>query len=136
MDFDLKDLPSDGNPFTLFKAWLQEATTQKVIEPNAMCLATVGQDGRPSSRYVLLKEVRDNGFVWFTNYESRKGSDLAHNPFAALTFWWGPLERSVRIEGKVSMLSSDESDKYWVVRPRGAKVGAWASNQGKEIESS
>ena len=127
-DFDAKDLPADGNPMTLFNDWLAEATKQRVIEPNAMCLATVGKDGRPSNRYVLLKEVRPNGFVWFTNYESRKGAELAINPFGALVFWWGALERSIRIEGKFAMLPAEESDKYWSVRPRGAKVGAWASN--------
>ena len=130
MDFDLKDLPQDGNPMTLFNDWLQEATQQKVIEPNAMCLATVGEDGRPSNRYVLLKEVRPNSFVWFTNYESRKGQELAKNPFGALTFWWGSLERSIRIEGTVAKMNEEESNEYWAKRPRGAKIGAWASDQG------
>ena len=133
MNFDLEHLPKDANPMTLFNEWLQEATNQKVIEPNAMCLATVGENGRPSNRYVLLKEVRPNGFVWFTNYESRKGVELAKNPFGALVFWWGPLERSVRIEGTVAKLSDEESNAYWDKRPRGAKIGAWSSNQGMPI---
>ena len=123
-DFDLKDLPKDGNPFTLFNEWLEEAKKANVIEPNAMNLATVGDNGRPVSRFVLLKEVKPNGFVWFTNYESRKGSDLAANPYGALCFWWGLLERSVRLEGTVSRLSDAESDEYWAKRPRGAKIGA------------
>ena len=90
---------------TLFNDWLNEATKQRVIEPNAMCLATVGENGRPSNRYVLLKEARPNGFVWFTNYDSRKGVELATKPYGALVFWWGALERSVRIEGLVAKIS-------------------------------
>ena len=125
---DDTDVPSDGNPFVLFKKWLDEACAAKVTEPNGMCLATVQKDGRPDNRMVLLKHFDENGFVWYTNYDSKKGSDLAHNPFAALVFWWGDLERSVRIQGKVSMVPTEESDAYFQMRPRKAEIGAWASD--------
>ncbi len=100
-----------------------------------MCLATVGEDHRPSNRYVILREVRPNGFVWFTNYDSRKGQELANNPFGALTFWWGSLERSVRIEGTVAKLTEAENNDYWAKRSRGGKIDGWYSDQGKRIES-
>ena len=128
-------MPKDGNPLTLFNEWLEEAKKVNVIEPNAMNLATIGENGRPVSRFVLLKEVTEKGFVWFTNYESRKGSDLAANPYGALCFWWGLLERSVRIEGSVSKLPESDSDEYWAKRPRGAKIGGWASSQSRPIAS-
>jgi pyridoxamine 5'-phosphate oxidase len=122
------------NPLDTFKVWLQEARNAKVIEPNAMCLSTC-KDNTPTARYVLLKAYDEKGFVWFTNYESRKGNDLEVNPKAAITFWWGDLERSVRIEGRVEKVSAEESDEYFNVRPRGAQIGAWSSNQSRDIES-
>jgi pyridoxamine 5'-phosphate oxidase len=122
------------NPLDTFKVWLQEARNAKVIEPNAMCLSTC-KDNTPTARYVLLKAYDDKGFVWFTNYESRKGNDLEVNPKAAITFWWGDLERSVRIEGRVEKVSAEESDEYFNQRPRGAQIGAWSSNQSRDIES-
>ena len=125
-----------GGPFALFKDWLDEAVEARVTEPNAMCLSTIGADNRPKSRYVLLKGFSvEEGFVWFTNYDSRKGQELAQNPYAALTFWWGDLERSVRIEGKVSKVSAEESDEYFQKRPRGAEIGAWSSQQSQPIGS-
>jgi len=121
-------------PMETFDAWIQEAINAKCIEPNAMCVSTC-QDNTPTARYVLLKAHDKRGFVWFTNYQSRKGEDLAANPAAALTFWWGDLERSVRIEGKVEKVSEQESDDYFNKRPRGAQVGAWSSNQSRPIGS-
>lgn len=123
------------NPFVLFKKWLDEAVAAQVREPNAMCLATVDQTGRPSNRYVLLKGFDDNGFVWYTNYTSRKAQQLEKNPFAALTFWWGDLERSVRIEGKVFKVSSSESDEYFRLRPAKSRLAAILSEQSKPVGS-
>ena len=100
-----------------------------------MCLSTVTSEGRPASRYVLCKKADNDGFVWFTNYDSRKGDELAKNPFGAIVFWWGDMERSVRIEGKVEKISAEESDAYFIRRPRDAEIGAWASKQSRPIES-
>ncbi|RYH15224.1 pyridoxamine 5'-phosphate oxidase [archaeon] len=123
-----------NGPFELFEAWLNDAVAARVIEPNAMCLSTC-VDNKPSARFVLLKGFDERGFVWYTNYESRKGQELVDNPHAALTFWWGELERSVRIEGKVERVSSAESDEYFNSRPRGSQIGAWTSNQSRAIEN-
>jgi len=128
LPLDESMIPADGSPFTLFTEWLNFAVTMKMIEPNACALATVNSQGRPSNRFVLLKECDARGFVWFTNYESRKGNDIAENPYAAMTFWWGPLEKSVRVEGTVEKISAEESDEYFQKRPRGAEMGAWASD--------
>lgn len=94
---------SNGKPFSLVRSWLDEAIAKQMTEPNAMCLSTVSENGRPSARYVLLKDfdVEAGTFTWYTNYESRKGKELAANPFASLVFWWGDMERSIRVEGKV-----------------------------------
>ena len=100
-----------------------------------MCLSTVTSEGRRASRYVLCKKADNDGFVWFTNYDSRKGDELAKNPFGAIVFWWGDMERSVRIEGKVEKISAEESDAYFIRRPRDAEIGAWASKQSRPIES-
>ncbi|EME32671.1 pyridoxamine 5'-phosphate oxidase isoform 2 [Galdieria sulphuraria] len=123
------------DPFTLFRQWLEEAVAAQVREPNAMCLATVDQSGRPSNRYVLLKGFDNRGFVWYTNYTSRKAQHLESNPFAALTFWWGDLERSVRVEGKVFKVSSSESDSYFVSRPVKSRLAAIVSEQSKPVSS-
>ncbi|GJQ10693.1 hypothetical protein GpartN1_g2484.t1 [Galdieria partita] len=123
------------NPFVLFRKWLEEAVAAQVKEPNAMCLATVDQYHRPSNRYVLLKGFDDRGFVWYTNYTSRKAQQLERNPFAALTFWWGDLERSVRVEGRVFKVSSSESDSYFVSRPAKSRLAAILSEQSKPISS-
>ncbi len=128
------DVIVKAGPHALFKAWIEEACRLNVLEPNAMCLATC-QNNKPSSRYVLLKGYDESGFVWYTNYNSRKSSDLSANPNAALTFWWGPLERSVRIEGVVEKVSAEESDAYFKVRPRGSQIGAWSSEQSLYIQS-
>ena len=126
-----EDCPLD--PYDLFKVWFDEACNAKVIEPNAMCLSTSSKDGYPSARYVLLKAHDERGFVWYTNFNSRKGGELIENPRAALTFWWGDLERSIRIEGDVEKVSEEESTAYFHSRPRGSQIGAWSSNQSSPI---
>jgi pyridoxamine 5'-phosphate oxidase len=122
------------DPFDLFTIWMEEAVKANVLEPNAMCLSTVSALGRPSSRYVLLKGYDKRGFVWYTNYNSRKSSELSGG-FAAVTFWWGDLERQIRIEGKVEKVSSEESDAYFNSRPPTSQIGAWSSNQSSKISS-
>jgi pyridoxamine 5'-phosphate oxidase len=123
-----------SNPIIQFKIWLHNAIDSNVNEPTAMNLCTVSNN-KPSSRIVLLKEVNDNGFVFFTNYESEKGKQIANNPFVSLTFFWPELERQVRIEGEANKVSDEESDNYFRTRPRGSKIGAWASPQSQVIES-
>ncbi len=123
------------HPIVQFEKWLQEAMLAQLPEPTAMNVASVDANGRPSSRMVLLKEVSTDGFVFFSNYFSRKGRALEANPFAALTFFWAELERQVRIEGRVFRLPEAESDAYFASRPYTSRVGAWASNQSEVIES-
>lgn len=123
------------NPFQLFAEWFREASQCGLKEPNAMTLATVGADGRPSARIVLLKEHDEDGFVFYTNYESRKGRELAQNPNAALVFWWPPLERQVRVEGVTERVSREQSGAYFRSRPLGSQLGAWASRQSEVLES-
>lgn len=132
---ELGERESSGNPVDQFARWFDEAVRAKVPEPNAMTLATVGQDGRPSTRVVLVKSFDADGVVWFTNYASRKGRELAANPFAALQFHWVELERVVRIEGPVEKVSAQESDAYFAVRPLDSRIGAWASPQSEVIAS-
>lgn len=122
-------------PIDQFHRWFDEAVRAKALEPNAMTVATVGADGRPSTRVLLLKGADAQGLVWFTNYESRKGHDLAANPFAAMQFFWGELERVVRIEGRVERVSDEESDAYYVSRPLGSRIGAWVSPQSRVLAS-
>ena len=125
------DLAAD--PLVQFQGWLQDALAAGLVEPNAMVLATVSPDGLPSTRTVLLKAVDERGFSFFTNYESRKARDLAATPRAAVTFPWIPLERQVNIEGAVTKLSRDESAAYFGLRPRGSRLGAWASKQSEVV---
>ena len=125
----------DRNPFRLFDAWFAQAVDAKLPEPNTMTLATVDSRGRPSARIVLIKGVDERGFMFFTNYESRKGRELADNPHASLLFYWIELERQVRIEGTVVKASPAESDQYYESRPLGSRIGAWASEQSQVIES-
>jgi pyridoxamine 5'-phosphate oxidase len=127
-DSDLLD-----DPIELFRRWFDEAARAGMPQVNAMTLATVAADGRPSARVVLLKGVDDRGFQFFTNYESRKGGELTANPHAALVFLWIPLERQVRVTGDVVRLSAEESDAYFASRPRGSQVGAWASEQSRPL---
>jgi len=116
-----------------FEDWFRQAKVADLKEPNAMTLATVSSDGRPSARVVLLKEVSDLGFVFYTNYASRKGQDLGTNPFCALTFYWSELERQVRIEGRAEPVPHTQSEKYFRSRPRGSRLGALTSQQSKPI---
>ena len=123
------------DPMHQFETWMNEAMAAQVPEPNAMTLATVGADGRPSTRVVLIKGFDARGIVWFTNYESRKGRELAQHPFAALQFHWVELERVVRIEGSVERVDAAESDAYFASRPLDSRIGAWASPQSEVIAS-
>ena len=123
------------NPLSQFAQWFGEAQNAKVAEPNAMTLATVNAAGQPSARIVLIKEARNDGVVWFTNYQSRKGADLLHNAQAALLFFWQPLERQVRFEGVVERVSAAESDAYYHSRPVNSRLGAWSSPQSDIITS-
>ena len=126
---------SNPSPFKQFEIWLAEAVAAKLPEPNAMTLATVDEANRPSTRVVLIKGFDERGPVWFTNYQSRKGRNLAANPFAALQFHWVELERVVRIEGIVEKISDKESDAYFASRPLDSRIGAWASPQSEPIKS-
>ncbi len=132
---ELDEAEAADGPLALFNRWMEEAIAHDVSEPTAMTLATVGADGRPSTRVVLLKGCDARGFVWFTNYESRKGEELAHRPFAALQFHWVEMERVVRIEGRVEKTSAQESDDYFKSRPLDSRLGAWASPQSRVISS-
>lgn len=123
----------DSHPVVQFRSWLNEAIEAGIHEPTAMVLSTASQAGRPSARIVLLKEVDNEGFTFFTNYESRKGIQLSENPFASLLFFWPELERQVRIEGAVSKTSPGRSDMYFQNRPEGSRIGAWASPQSRRI---
>jgi pyridoxamine 5'-phosphate oxidase len=132
---ELSENASAEQPLHQFDRWLKEALSAEVPEPNAMTLATVGSDLRPSTRVVLIKGYDERGIVWYTNYDSRKGQQLAGNPFAALQFHWVELERVVRIEGRVEKVSDTESDAYFNSRPLDSRIGAWASPQSQVIES-
>jgi pyridoxamine 5'-phosphate oxidase len=131
----LDETEADPSPFRQFERWFSEAQQAGVDEPNAMTLATVNAQGRPSARIVLLKDFDDRGATFFTNYQSHKGNDLAANPVAALVFFWPPLERQVRLEGAVEKVSADESDAYYRIRPLGSRIGAWASPQSRVVAS-
>ncbi len=130
---ELGEEASHADPLRQFDQWLQEAVAAQVPESNAMTVATVGADLRPSTRIVLIKGYDERGIVWYTNYESRKGRQLAGNPFAALQFHWVELERVVRIEGRVEKVSDAESDAYFASRPLDSRIGAWASPQSEVI---
>lgn len=123
----------NDNPFFQFKNWFDEAINSDFPDPNAMTLATSSFDGKPSARIVLLKEFSEDGFVFYTNYLSKKGSNIQDNPFASLLFFWDKLERQIRIEGSVSKISEVESKKYFDSRPRESRVGAWASKQSHKL---
>jgi pyridoxamine 5'-phosphate oxidase len=129
----LREEEIDTNPFSLFTSWLTEAIEAGLHEPNAMTLATADTRGRPSARMVLLKGFDEQGFCFYTNYESRKGRELAENPWASLVFWWGRLERQIRIDGQVEKVSAEESDLYYASRPVGSRLGAWISAQSRVI---
>jgi pyridoxamine 5'-phosphate oxidase len=132
---ELDESASAADPVAQFQRWFDQALSGQLPEPNAMTLATVGASGRPSTRVVLIKGFDERGIVWYTNYESRKGQELAHLPFAALQFHWVELERTVRIEGRVEKTSAEESDAYYATRPLDSRLGAWASPQSQVISS-
>jgi pyridoxamine 5'-phosphate oxidase len=137
-DYSLKTLDESSvqpEPIAQFLEWLNEALTAQVLEPTAMNLSTVDARGRPAGRIMLLKAADPQGFVFFTNYGSRKGRDLAAHPFAALTFLWKELERQVRVEGTIEKVPAADSDAYFVTRPLGSRIGALASPQSEPIES-
>ncbi|WP_321952442.1 pyridoxamine 5'-phosphate oxidase [Paraburkholderia bannensis] len=125
----------DADPIRQFQTWFAQALDAQLPEPNAMTVATVDAEGRPAARILLIKGVDERGFVFFTNYESRKGRELSANPHAALLFHWVELERQVRIEGRVEKTSDAESDAYFQSRPLGSRIGAWASEQSAVIDS-
>jgi pyridoxamine 5'-phosphate oxidase len=132
---ELDEASAQVDPLRQFETWLQQAIAAQCPEPNAMTLATVGVDGRPSTRIVLIKGYDERGIVWYSNYESRKGRELAAHAYAALQFHWVELERVVRIEGRVSHTSAEESDAYYQTRPLDSRIGAWASPQSEVIAS-
>lgn len=135
-DYTLNGLRKEDvlkNPINQFERWFAEALASQVLEPNGMVLSTIGRDGYPQGRVVLLKDVDTRGFSFYTNYHSHKGDDLAQHPVASLTFWWPELERQVRIVGKVEKVEASESDAYFAIRPRGSQIGAWVSEQSQTI---
>ncbi len=123
----------DADPVAMFRRWMHDAVRAGLHEPNAMVVSTVGADARPAARIVLLKGVADDGFVFYTNYDSRKGAELAANPACALLFPWHDLERQVRVEGEAVRLSHEENQSYFAGRPRGSRIGAWASPQSRVV---
>ncbi len=125
----------ENNPMLQFENWWNEAIQNNIIEPNAMTLATCDTTGKPSARIVLLKGLHEDGFLFFTNYDSRKGKEIESNPFVSLVFLWKEIERQVRIEGMAEKISSIESDAYFSTRPRESRIGAWSSHQSEPIES-
>lgn len=127
-------VPTTDDPIAQFQSWMEEAAKSEPNDPNAVCLATSTPDGRPSARMVLLKGVDARGFVFYTNYESRKGGELLANPNAALCFHWKSLHRSVRVEGPVEQVSAGEADAYYASRARTSRIGAWASRQSRPME--
>ena len=131
----LTERDADPDPVAQFEKWFEQALHAGIVEPNAMTLATVGGDGRPSTRIVLVKAYDERGIVWYTNYESRKGRELAAHPVGALQFHWVELERVVRIEGTVEKVTEAESDAYFATRPLDSRIGAWASPQSQVIAS-
>ncbi len=131
--FELLEASLATTPLEQFTLWFNDALQAAVPEPNAMTLATTTPDGHPSARIVLLKGFDENGFMFFTNYASRKGQELAANPFASLLFFWPQLERQVRLEGSIEKVSAAESDDYFQSRPLGSRIGAWVSPQSQPI---
>jgi pyridoxamine 5'-phosphate oxidase len=129
----ITELTADDDPIVMFDSWFEEAKRAGIFLPESMMLATATPDGQPSARMMLLKGADHRGFTFFTNYESRKGEELAANPRAALVFHWAILERQVRVEGTVDRLPADESQAYFDTRPRGSRIGAWASPQSTEL---
>lgn len=130
---ELDERSVDKDPLKQFLRWIEEAAKGDVLEPNAMTLATCGKDGLPSARVVLLKDADERGFVFYTDARSRKGQELAENPAAALVFWWGVLERQVRITGNVGRIDEAEAESYYRSRPEGSRISTWASHQSHVV---
>ena len=131
----LREADCETNPIVQFERWMKDAQAADIKDANALTLSTATRDGKPSGRLVLLKEVSDLGFVFYTNYGSRKAQDLETNPFAALTFYWAELERQVRVEGQVARVPRPVSEAYFRTRPRGSQLGAWTSEQSQVLEN-
>ncbi|TCT37329.1 pyridoxamine 5'-phosphate oxidase [Martelella mediterranea] len=129
------DFTAESDPFELFQKWLKEAKDHEINDPNAVSVATVDEDGLPNVRMVLLKDVDTRGFVFYTNFESQKGRELLGQPKAAMCFHWKSLRRQVRLRGPVEVVSDEEADAYFASRPRGSRIGAWASKQSRPLES-
>ena len=134
MQSNQKLINSDKKPIELFQEWFEEAKKSEINDPNAMNLATISSDGKPSSRIVLLKSYDDKGFVFYTNSNSKKGRAIKNNDSVALNFHWKTLQRQIRIEGNVSQISNAEADEYYNSRPLGSRIGAWASLQSEELD--
>lgn len=137
-DYKLASLEIENvqpNPIEQFKIWFEEAIKAQILEPNAMVLSTVDANLQPHARVVLVKDISESGFTFFTNYQSNKGQELSQNSAACLTFFYPQMERQIRIEGSVSKISREESDLYFQSRPLGSKIGAWVSEQSKKINS-
>lgn len=137
-DFAAKPLTRqdlDENPLEQFAKWMEEAVNAQILDPYAMCLSTVNAAGHPSSRIVYWRDVESNGFVFYTNYNSRKGIEIAANPYVALNFHWSEIDRQIRIEGPIKKVSEETSDKYWASRPRESRIGACASSQSSIVSS-
>lgn len=137
-DFSSKQLDESSvgnNPYLLFEKWFEEAVGSQILDPYAMIISTVSSENKPSSRVVYLRDISEKGMVFYTNYESQKGSDLEVNPSISILFFWGELERQIRIEGKVSVLDPSKSDQYFNSRPRESQIGAWTSDQSRIIDS-
>lgn len=131
----LNECDLNPNPYKQFNEWFQDVLQEKIEEPNAMTLATATKEGKPSARVVLLKEVDENGFIFYTNKESRKGQELKENPNAELLFYWFSQQRQVRISGAVELLSEEESQAYFQTRPLGSQLGAWVSKQSQALQN-
>ena len=125
----------NANPIIQFESWFKEAVEAQVLSPNAMVVSSASKDAVPTARVLLLRNFDEKGFVFYTNHNSKKGNQIDHNPHVALTFFWPELERQIRIEGTVDKQTDEESDEYFVVRPEGSKLGAWASQQSSVVES-
>lgn len=131
----ISELTASDDPVAMCRDWIEDARRAGIFLPESVNLATATKDGIPSARMMLHKGVDDRGFLFYTNYESRKGRELEENPNAALTFYWSVLERQIRVEGTVEKLSQEESEAYFSSRPRGSRIGAWASDQSRAVES-
>lgn len=137
-DFASKPLSKSDlneNPMEQFATWMEEAVNAQILDPYAMCLSTVNSAGKPSSRIVYWRDVSEDGFVLYTNYNSRKGIEIAANPYVALNFHWSELDRQIRIEGPIKKVSQENSDAYWATRPRESRIGAWASAQSSIVST-